>query len=70
MLLQVSTYPGPAATQARQLEPGMLRVDFIVEEQFHNCILHPTEQQYCGVDNPMDLVEELRAPNFGVYPKM
>jgi hypothetical protein len=38
--------------------------DFDIGEQFHNYTLHPSEQQYCGVDLPADLVEEMTAKGF------
>jgi hypothetical protein len=38
--------------------------DFDIGEQFHNYILHSSEQQYCGVDLPPDLVVEMAAKGF------
>jgi hypothetical protein len=39
--------------------------DFDIGEQFHhNYPLHVSEQPYCGVDLPVDLVEEMRAKGF------
>jgi len=34
--------------------------DADVEEQFHNFLLHASEQAHCGVELPRDLLEELK----------
>jgi hypothetical protein len=38
--------------------------DFDIGEQFHNYMLHISEQPYCGVDLPPDFVEQMRADGF------
>ena len=48
-------------TYVRRIEAGVYGGDFDIGEQFHNYILHETEQVYCGVEIPQDLVESLRA---------
>jgi len=42
------------------LEAGTYGSNADVEEQFHNFLLHKSEQAYCGVELPRDLVEELK----------
>jgi hypothetical protein len=55
-----------ASSYVRRLEAGMAAGDFDIGEQLHNYPLHVSEQPYCGVDLPMDLVEEMRAKGFVV----
>jgi len=43
-----------------QVEAGTYGSDGNVEEQFHNFLLHESEQTYCGVELPKDLLEELK----------
>jgi hypothetical protein len=38
--------------------------DFDIGEQFHNYPLHASEQQFCGVDLPIDLVQEMVAKGY------
>jgi len=48
------------SSYARRVEAGTYGSDADVEEQFHNFLLHKSEQAYCGVELPRDLVEELK----------
>jgi hypothetical protein len=44
------------ATYLRKLTHGAHSGDFDIGEQFHNYMLHPVEQIYCGVHVPDELV--------------
>ena len=46
-------------TYLRQIESGSFGGDFDIGEQFHNYMLHPSEQPNCGVEIPDDLQEIL-----------
>ena len=59
-----SFYLPTASSYVRRLEPGMEAGDFDIGEQFHNYILHSSEQQYCGVNLPADLVIKMAAKGF------
>ena len=48
-------------TYLRRIEAGVYGGDFDIGEQFHNYMLHETEQVFCGVEIPQDLVDSLRA---------
>jgi len=48
----------PSSSYARRVEARMYGSDADVEEQFHNFLLHESEQAYCGVELPKDLLEE------------
>jgi hypothetical protein len=54
----------------RRLSNGAYSGDFDIGEQFHNYMLHPTEQIYCGVHVPLETVERLRAEGLEVDPLM
>ena len=53
-------------TYLRRIEAGVYGGDFDIGEQFHNYMLHETEQVYCGVEIPQGLVDELRAEGLHV----
>ena len=57
-------------TYLRRIEAGMYGGDFDVGEQFHNYMLHPREQVYCGVEIPEELLSELQAEGWRVAPFM
>jgi hypothetical protein len=48
-------------TYLRRLPAGAYCGDFDIGEQFHNYILHESEQVYCGVEVPLSVVERLQA---------
>ena len=48
------------AAYLRRIEAGIYSGDFDIGEQFHNYMLHESEQVYCGVEIPDKLVERLR----------
>ena len=52
------------STYLRRVEPGIYGGDFDVGEQFHNYCLHPSEQPYCGVEIPDELL--LKLSNEGI----
>jgi hypothetical protein len=58
------------ATYARRLYHEAHSGDFDIGEQFHNYMLHPTEQIYCGVRIPGDMVRRLVAEGISVEPLM
>ena len=45
----------------RRIEAGMYGGDFDIGEQFHNYMLHESEQRFCGVDIPPELEVSLQA---------
>jgi hypothetical protein len=47
-------------TYLRRLEVGAYAGDFDIGEQFHNYILHESEQIFCGVEVPEILMEKLK----------
>ena len=57
-------------TYLRRLEAGMYGGDFDIGEQFHNYILHESEQRFCGVDVPKELETSLRAEGLEVDRRM
>jgi hypothetical protein len=44
--------------------------DFDIGEQFHNYILHQEEQQFCGVEIPLELVQKLQAEGLEIAHAM
>jgi hypothetical protein len=58
------------ATYLRRLDCDAYSGDFDIGEQFHNYMLHPVEQIYCGVHIPKDLVLQLCAEGLIVEPLM
>jgi hypothetical protein len=58
------------ATYLRRLSSGAHSGDFDIGEQFHNYMLHPTEQIFCGVHIPADMVQQLGAEGLTVEPLM
>jgi hypothetical protein len=58
------------ATYLRKLTHGAHSGDFDIGEQFHNYMLHPVEQIYCGVHVPDELVRRLCREGLTVEPLM
>jgi hypothetical protein len=53
-------------THLRHILAGSYHGDFDVGEQFHNYLLHQAEQQFCGVEVPLALVQKLMAEGLDV----
>jgi hypothetical protein len=57
-------------TYLRRLSAGVFCGDFDIGEQFHNYLLHESEQVYCGVEIPAGVTQRLRDQGFDVFPSM
>jgi hypothetical protein len=57
-------------TYLRRLPAGAYCGDFDIGEQFHNYLLHESEQVYCGVEIPPALKKRLQARGTEVAPSM
>jgi hypothetical protein len=57
-------------TYLRRLPAGAYCGDFDIGEQFHNYILHESEQVYCGVEVPLPVVERLQAEGIQITPPL
>jgi hypothetical protein len=57
-------------TYLRRLSAGAYCGDFDIGEQFHNYILHESEQVYCGVEIPTSVTRQLRDKGLEVSSSM